>query len=50
MQVMEREEERQWNELRNAAYKEADQARDTARQKLEVRDASYLHSKMQLES
>lgn len=33
---MEREEERQWNELRDAAYKEADKARDTARQKLEV--------------
>ena len=36
MQVMERDEERQWNELRDAAYKEADEARDSARHRLEV--------------
>lgn len=33
---MEAEEERLWKELRDAAYKEADEARHAARQKFEV--------------
>ena len=36
LQIMEAEEDRLWKELRDAAYQEADTARDLARQRFEV--------------